>query len=167
MRFYSVRIGLGVLSTLGLLGSGQHAVAQSNINTSIVGTIRDASGATIAGAQVVFKNLGNDSTQTVSSDPSGQYSLHNMVPGSYEITAAKYGFNDARARVVLDGRRPWRAESARPAGSRRVRWGILVEYGERRQQAQATEDRTVTTAYAKLTIGYFPPWLQAFGKPEV
>jgi len=110
MKFYSVRIGLGVLSALGVLGSGQHAWAQSNINTSIVGTIRDASGATIAGAQVVFKNLGNDSTQAVSSDPSGQYSLHNMVPGSYEITAAKYGFTEAKARVLAAAHRQLRAD---------------------------------------------------------
>jgi len=110
MKFYSVRICLGVLSTLGVLGSGQHALAQSNVNTSIVGTIRDTSGATIAGAEVVFKNLGNDSTQTVSSDAAGRYSLHNMVPGSYEITAAKYGFTEAKTRVVADAQRELRAD---------------------------------------------------------
>jgi len=59
---------------------------------------------------VVFKNLGSDNSQKVSSDPTGNYSVHNLTPGSYEITAVKYGFSEAKTRVLLDAHRQLRAD---------------------------------------------------------
>ena len=65
----------------------------------------DSSGAAVARAEVVFKNLGNDSSQTVSSDQRGKYGLHNMIPGSYEVTASKYGFIADKLRIAVDAHR--------------------------------------------------------------
>ena len=105
-----MRVGLCVFGALLGLENAQQAPAQTNVNTSIVGTVRDASGAAVAGAEVILKNLGNDNAQKVSSDPTGNYSVYNLTPGSYEITVAKYGFSKAKTRVLLDAHRQLRAD---------------------------------------------------------
>ena len=37
--------------------------------------------------------------------PACAVEFENLMPGAYEIVAAKYGFSDAKARVVVDARR--------------------------------------------------------------
>jgi Putative beta-barrel porin-2, OmpL-like. bbp2/Carboxypeptidase regulatory-like domain len=109
MRVYSARAAAGLLAALLGLGTAEQAWAQqTNVNASIVGTVHDASGQPVAGAQVVFRNLGTDVTQTVGSDAHGKYGLHNMVPGSYEVTASKYGFIADKVRVTVEAHREWR-----------------------------------------------------------
>jgi hypothetical protein len=110
MKFYSVRAGLCVLGVLFGLESIPPALAQTNVNSSIAGTVRDASGAAIAGAEIIFKNLGSDSSKTINSDTAGKYGAYNLAPGSYEITAAKYGFSEAKTRVQVDAHRQVRAD---------------------------------------------------------
>ena len=76
---------------------------------SISGTVRDSSGAAIVAVQLTVRSLTNDKTQAVTSDSAGSYQVH-LTAGSYEITASKYGFEDAKARLVTDARRPVRLD---------------------------------------------------------
>jgi len=108
MKLYSAHVAIGLLAALGL-GTARQASAQSNVNASIVGTVHDASGAPVAGAEIVFRNLGTDVTQTVGSDAHGKYGLHNMIPGSYEVTASKYGFAGDKTRITVDAHRQMHA----------------------------------------------------------
>ncbi len=110
MRLHFVRIGLCALGALVGLESASPLLGQSNVNTSIVGTVHDASGAAVAGAQVVLRNLGSDATQSVTSGASGNYSAYNLMPGSYEVTAVKYGFSEMKARVAVDAHRQMHAD---------------------------------------------------------
>ncbi len=110
MRFHFVRLGLCALGALVGLESAPPVLGQSNVNTSIVGTVRDAAGAAIKGAQVVLKNLGSDTTQSVTSSVSGEYSAYNLTPGSYEVSAVKYGFTEMKTRVAVDAHRQMRAD---------------------------------------------------------
>jgi hypothetical protein len=110
MGYSCLRVGLYVLGALLGVASAQTAVAQSNITTSIVGTVRDASGASVSGAELVVKNLSNDNSQTVSSDHAGNYTVYRLTPGSYEITASKYGFSESKTRVAVAPLRQMRAD---------------------------------------------------------
>ena len=110
MRLQFLRVGLCALGAILGLENATPALGQSNVNTSIVGTVRDAAGAVVAGAQVVVKNLGSDTTQSVTSSTSGEYSAYNLMPGSYEIVATKYGFAEMKARVAVDAHRQMRAD---------------------------------------------------------
>jgi hypothetical protein len=102
MRYFSVRVGLCMFVALVAQAGAPLAIAQTtNVNTSIVGIVHDPSGAKVVGAEVALKNLASDQTLTVSSDASGKYSLRNLSPGTYEVTATKYGFEDAETRVVI------------------------------------------------------------------
>ncbi len=77
---------------------------------SILGAVRDPSGAAVTGAQITIRSLTNDRSQAATSDPTGLYKVENLTAGSYEITAAKYGFEDAKARLSTDARRPVRLD---------------------------------------------------------
>jgi len=87
-----------------------YAAAQSSVRTSIVGSVHDESGAAVTAAQLTIKNLATDSRQNTTSDASGAYQIELLVPGSYEIVATKYGFTEAKARVVLGANRQLRAD---------------------------------------------------------
>ena len=94
---------LTTLSTVLVVVVAQNAFAQSSAGIS--GVVHDPSGAGVTGVALTIKNLSSDKTQNTTSDTAGGFSIRNLSPGSYEITAAKYGFADAKVRVVLDARR--------------------------------------------------------------
>ena len=52
---------------------------------SITGTVRDASGAVIAGATVTLKNVATGAQRTVQSGGVGQYTITGLPPGTYAI----------------------------------------------------------------------------------
>ena len=58
-------------------------MAQTTRGATLHGTVGDPSGARMPGATVVVHGAGVD--QTVTTDPSGQYSLSGLPPGAYEI----------------------------------------------------------------------------------
>jgi hypothetical protein len=86
------------------------ACAQSTFGSSVAGTVRDAAGASVPGAELIIKNLTTDKTERTTTDASGVYKFDNMMSGSYEVIAVKYGFTDAKARIALDARRHVRTD---------------------------------------------------------
>jgi hypothetical protein len=100
--------GLCILAVGALIASD--GWAQSAISSAVAGTIHDPSGASVVGAEISVKNLANDKVQKTTSDSEGAYNVEGLAPGSYEITAAKYGFAGAKTRLVAKARRPVRAD---------------------------------------------------------
>jgi outer membrane receptor protein involved in Fe transport len=80
------------------------ALAQVEAGT-ISGTVHDASGAVIAGANVTAKNLATSAERTAQTGETGQYILPGLTPGTYEITVNSTGFVSfkARAEVTVGG----------------------------------------------------------------
>jgi hypothetical protein len=60
------------------------------------GTVTDASGATVPGAQISVKNNATGVTREVTSDASGLFTVPNVIPGDYEIKVSAKGFSTAR-----------------------------------------------------------------------
>ena len=67
-------------------------LAQSDVG-SISGFVRDKSGAVIPNATVTVSNEGTDQSQTVQTDSSGHYSVTNLPPANYSMSAQATGFN--------------------------------------------------------------------------
>jgi hypothetical protein len=67
------------------------ASAQSTFG-EFVGTVKDSSGAVIAGTTVTVKNVGTGATRTTTTDGTGAYSVVNLETGTYEITMEQPGF---------------------------------------------------------------------------
>ena len=75
-----------------------HLFAQGTTAT-ILGTVSDSSGATIAGASVQVTNVGTGQSQTVVTDTAGRYIVPDLPVGNYEVQASREGF----ARVIRKG----------------------------------------------------------------
>src|SRR5215470_15140672 len=73
------------------------ALAQVESGT-ISGTVRDASGAVVAGATVTARNAATSAERTVQTGENGQYNLPGLAPGVYQITVASTGFATFKAR---------------------------------------------------------------------
>ena len=65
--------------------------AQSTFGT-ILGTVKDSSGALVAGAQVTLINSGIAATRTMPTDGSGNFAFKNLDAGNYALSVTAPGF---------------------------------------------------------------------------
>ena len=72
------------------------AFAQFDAAT-VLGTVRDSSGAIVPGATVTLKNVSTGITATAVSDESGNYQFLNVRIGTYNVRAELQGFSAAEA----------------------------------------------------------------------
>jgi hypothetical protein len=73
--------------------------AQTNYGT-IVGTVTDSSGASLANATVTVTNNGTAATQTTTTGASGTYNFINLNPGSYSVTVTDTGFSTSTNNAI-------------------------------------------------------------------
>ena len=59
---------------------------------SIVGTVSDATGQRVPGAQVTIRNVNRNTTTSLTADAEGTYSALFLVPGTYEVQVNLSGF---------------------------------------------------------------------------
>ena len=68
---------------------------------TLSGTVTDASGAVIPGAQVTVTNEADGSVRNVTTDGSGFFSFPALDPGSYSVKASAKGFNAKQITGVI------------------------------------------------------------------
>src|SRR6266536_558007 len=69
------------------------SIAYAQAQASIVGTVRDASGAVLPGATVEASSpVLIEKTRSVVSSGTGQYAIENLRPGTYTVTFSLTGF---------------------------------------------------------------------------
>src|SRR5580698_5569538 len=61
---------------------------------SVLGTVRDSSGAVIPNAQVEIKSLSTNTTRATVSDSSGEWNVPALQPGRYSVTVKQSGLRD-------------------------------------------------------------------------
>lgn len=66
---------------------------------TISGTVRDSSGAVVAGASVTTRNVATSAERTVQAGDNGQFIIPGLSPGTYEVTVTNSGFAPFKARV--------------------------------------------------------------------
>jgi Carboxypeptidase regulatory-like domain len=75
--------------------------AQTLTSATVVGTVRDSSGAVVAGATIRIRQPETAAISSTVSGTSGQYRFPFLKPGSYEITAEAKGLSAAPVQVQL------------------------------------------------------------------
>jgi carboxypeptidase family protein len=80
-----------ILATVLFFGCCFTARGQSTFG-SISGTVKDASGAAVPGAQVTLTSIATGAKETFTTDQNGLYSFVNVNPGEYTIDVDKTGF---------------------------------------------------------------------------
>src|SRR5690349_17454837 len=94
MRYSRVQPAILLLAILlGCLGLPS-LVAQIGTG-SITGVVTDSSGAVVPNVEVTVTNVGTNSSRTTTTAASGDYSLPDLLPGRYSVTARKSGFRPA------------------------------------------------------------------------
>src|SRR5688572_6901738 len=69
------------------------AMARAQFETaSVLGTVRDRTGAIVSGAKVTLTNTGTGVSAVKTSDDRGDYEFFTVRPGIYVVTAEKEGF---------------------------------------------------------------------------
>ncbi|HEX8927080.1 MAG TPA: carboxypeptidase-like regulatory domain-containing protein, partial [Terriglobales bacterium] len=87
MRF-TVRLLVAAL----LLFSTAQVFAQATATGTIRGTVTDASGAVVSGAQVTITNTGTSVARSATSGTTGGYVFDQLPPGNYSVKVTKSGF---------------------------------------------------------------------------
>jgi hypothetical protein len=80
---------LALIIACSLLTLRAHAQA---VSASLVGTVTDATGAGVAGAQVTIKEVATGITRATASNESGNYTFPDLTPGTYSIAVTAQGF---------------------------------------------------------------------------
>lgn len=103
MRLTNLGLALILLVAAGFLASlsATGAFAQSNISGDISGSVQDASGAVVPGAQVTVTNLDKNTQNVATTDPAGNFRISLLQPGRYKVTAAAKGFSTASANTMV------------------------------------------------------------------
>src|SRR4051812_31603680 len=69
---------------------------------SITGTITDPGGASVTGATLSVVNLDTNATASAISGSSGEFSVPNLLPGSYRVEIVAQGFKkNVQDRVIV------------------------------------------------------------------
>src|SRR5689334_18778892 len=71
------------------------AVAQSSTAT-LVGTVRDSSGAVLAGVSIQIRNSSTDEHRETVTTATGDFTVAELPPGRYELIARRQGFRALR-----------------------------------------------------------------------
>lgn len=83
-----------------LLGSCLQVFGQATASTAIRGTVLDASGAAVVGADVTVSNPATGFTRTVKTSSDGSYAVEPLQVGVYTVKVAMSGFASASAQKV-------------------------------------------------------------------
>jgi Carboxypeptidase regulatory-like domain/TonB dependent receptor len=89
-------LGLCVLSLMFSAPAGAQVVG-----ATVSGSITDPRGDAIPSAKVSAKNLGTGVTTTTTTNATGAFSIANLNPAEYEISASAAGFSTAQTKVTL------------------------------------------------------------------
>jgi len=90
---------LVVAAVVAILASTSSAFAQFD-TASVLGTVRDATGAVVPGATVILKNVSTGIVANTISDDKGDYQFQNVRIGPYTVRAELQGFSAAEAEDV-------------------------------------------------------------------
>jgi hypothetical protein len=86
--------------TVLLLAYATSIVAQSTLGV-VLGTVKDASGAVVAGASVKLTNSGEQTSREAKSNTAGDFEFQNVKPGNYEVLVSQQGFRGFSLKGIL------------------------------------------------------------------
>jgi len=98
---------------------------------SITGTVTDAQGAAVPGATVTTINVGTQHTVSVPTDSDGNYTLRNLLPGTYDLNATLTGFRELKQTGL------------RVTANTRVRVDIKLEVGTLAETVTVVSESTI------------------------
>jgi hypothetical protein len=85
-----------------MLAFGAVVALGQAIDGNIVGTVTDASGAAVVGADVTATNVGTNVASNAKTGGSGEYRFEHLLAGTYRITVKMTGFKTVSENVIVE-----------------------------------------------------------------
>ena len=120
---------VAVLLCLLVLANPVAVVAQST-HGLILGSVKDASGSVVSGAEVRVTSVEEGTTRVATTDASGDYRIADLQPGHYKIEASRSGF---KTEVI---------ESISLTARQELRRDITLQVGAVREEVVVTDTAT-------------------------
>src|SRR5215472_18564214 len=98
MPFQSIRRFLA--ATL-LLSASAFLPLRADVTATILGNVRDSSGAVLPGAKVTATNVDTNLSQTTTTDAAGEYRFLSLPVGTYRVNAELSGFQKFTAENIV------------------------------------------------------------------
>src|SRR6266498_1943046 len=90
------------LAGFALVACGLTVGARAQVTTgSILGTVRDNSGAAVKGARVVVTDVARSATSNYTTDEEGNYNAPFLIPGTYSVAVEAQGFKKSVTNNVV------------------------------------------------------------------
>lgn len=100
--FATVKQWLQRIAVACVLVSGASSLIHAQETATILGTVRDASGAAVAGTNISARNTDTQQVRTAITEEDGSYRIPGLLVGNYEVRAEHQGFEVAvHAGLVL------------------------------------------------------------------
>ncbi len=132
--------------------------AQSTFG-AIVGTVRDATGATVAEARVTIENLNESTVRTAKTSPDGNYEVLNLKPAAYTVKVTHAGFQTATiADVQLVARQTVRVDASLQVGQLEQTVAVEATAG-----VIASETQTIASSLDTEKVLHLPANFRASG----
>ena len=113
------------------------AAAQLASQTALVGTVTDADGLGVPGAQVVAVNVGTRDTYEVATSSDGYYTMQFVRTGTYEITVTLSGFQTSKVSGI------------EVANNQVVRTNVVMKIGQLNESITVVASRRYSTRTAR------------------
>ena len=127
-----------ILAAVTVLSFSFVAMAQGP-TASVIGQVKDPSGAIVAGSKVAARNVATNVTRETATDSAGLFVIRGLQPGTYEVLAETPGFKKAvRSGVVLQV-------------DQEARLDFLLELGAATEAVTVTEAAAVTSTETAST----------------
>jgi Carboxypeptidase regulatory-like domain len=127
-------------------------LGQSTFGT-LLGTVKDTSGAVVPDAKVLITNTDEGSSRTTSTDSSGNYTLVDAKPGHYSVAVSKPGFQSSHVTdLQLTARQTLRADVTLRVGE--VTQSVTVS--GQAMGVITTDNSTISANYQTLQINNLP-----------
>lgn len=94
----ALRCVRAIAAALLLICTGSHAQTTSG---TVVGMVKDQSGAVIPGAAVVVTNVGTNIAHSVLTSAEGNFTVVNLIPGEYRVSVQMTGFRKAITETLI------------------------------------------------------------------
>jgi len=96
LRFTKISVGFLTLMGLTICPLKSSLAHPQVAGATLSGTVSDQSGAVVPQATISVKNIATGVARTSVTSAAGFYSVPNLIPGAYEITATAQGFSTAK-----------------------------------------------------------------------
>jgi carboxypeptidase family protein len=143
------------LSLLVLVAFAPALAHAQSFNGAVAGKVMDSTGAVVANAQLVLKNVATGVELRRNSNDSGEYAFRNLVPGTYELRVTSAGFSPHLQRnieVALNG--DVRLDVSLGVGSQTEEVEVVAEASTLSYDSGAHEGGIAPDTLAQLPIAF-------------